>query len=104
MYPITCAGGYPIPIKIGKMSIVGIVATVNDPTAASRITLVDSAAGKELADDSDLKPAIVDLKGLANANGTIGVMFAEPIKLRDGVTIGRNTTNLIAGRTFVYIR
>lgn len=104
MYPLLCKGGYPVPIKAGRFSIVGVMATVNDPTAASRLTLIDSGEGLQVTDDQAMKPVICDIKGLANADGTIGVMFAEPIKLRDGVSIGSNTTNLMAGRTIVYVQ
>jgi hypothetical protein len=103
MYPITCAGGYPIPIKKGRFKICGLVVTVDDTTAASRCTLVDSAEFKELTDDQTLKPVLVDLKGLPNAEGVMGIMFPAPIQVRDGVTVS-NLSNVLAGRTIVYIQ
>jgi hypothetical protein len=104
MYPITCLGGYPIPIKKGRFAIMGIVAVVNDTASASRVTLVDSDEGKEIPDSQSVKPVISDMKGLANGDATLGIMFAEPIKVRHGITITSATTNIVAGRTLVYIQ
>lgn len=104
MYPITCAGGYPIPIKVGRgLQIVALVVTVDDTTLASRCTFVDDDSFKEVEDTQALKTVIADLKGLANADGVLGFVFPEPIKVRKGITIA-NGTNMIAGRTFVYIK
>jgi hypothetical protein len=103
MYPIQCAGGYPLPIKTGKFSVYGIIVTANSTSLATRLTLVDSDNFKEETDNQSLKTVIADLRGLANAEGVLGVMFPEPIRVRKGVTIS-NGTNLLAGRTFVYIK
>jgi hypothetical protein len=79
------------------------VVTVNDTTVATRCTLVDSDDFKELTDDQSLKGVLVDLKGLANAEGVMGIMFPAPIQVRDGVTVS-NLSNVLAGRTIVYIQ
>lgn len=102
MYPITCAGGYPIPIKKGRFKIHGFLVTAKTTSLATRCTFVDGDDFKEITDDQTMKPVLADLKGLANAEDVIGVMFPEPIQVRDGITIS-NGTNLIAGRTLVYI-
>ncbi|MFA5340134.1 MAG: hypothetical protein WC332_00010 [Clostridia bacterium] len=105
MYPITCAGGYPIPIKKGRFKIHGFLVTANTTSSATRCTFIDGDDFKEIVDSqSTLKsrPALADLKGLANAEDVIGVMFPEPIQVRNGIIIS-NGTNLIPGRTLVYI-
>jgi hypothetical protein len=107
MYPITCKGGYPLPIKAGRFSIWGISITAANTAAASRITLVDCATNREVSDaeiltDKDTRPVLMDLKGLANGDGNLSFVFPEPIKVRNGVTIA-NGTNLLPGRNIVYI-
>jgi hypothetical protein len=107
MYPITCAGGYPIPIKKGRFSIWGISVTSTSTAAVTRITLVDSDAFREVSDaeiltDKNSRPVLCDLKGIANADSGLSFVFPEPIKVRNGVTIA-NGTNLLPGRNIVYI-
>lgn len=104
MYPITCMGGYPIPIKKGKFTVWGFNAVVTTPASASRLTLVDSEDFKEVADTQAMKPVLCDVKGVANGDGTICFIFPEPIKVRHGVSIGSGTTNIQAGRTTVFIQ
>lgn len=104
MYPMTCAGGYPVPLKKGRFSVCGVAMAVNDTTAASRITLVDSGDFAVLTDSAYIKTPLLDLKGLANADGVVGIMFEEPIKVREGVCITNLTTNMLPGRTLVYIK
>lgn len=109
MRPILCKGGYPIPIATGRMEIFGFSATVNSTAAASRITLVDSEDFKIIPDDQDLNPVnnrrtFSDVKGIANGDAILTVMFPEPYKTIKGVTIADGTTNLVAGKNFVYVR
>jgi hypothetical protein len=103
MYPITCAGGYPIPIKKGRFKIWGVVVTSDSIAAATRLTLVDSADFKVLTDTQSLKTVLADLRGISSGEGMIGFMFPEPIQVRDGIAVA-NVTNVLAGRTFVYIQ
>lgn len=103
MYPLQCKGGYPFPIQAGMKSIAGVMATVNDTTAASRLKLVDSSDNKIVV-DGDCKACIADLKGVANSDGTIGVMFPEAVKVRNGVAITSVSSNLVPGSVFVYVR
>ena len=104
MQPLRCSGGYALPIGKGKKEIYGVVATVSTTTSASRLALMDTDDYAIVSDTASKKKHIIDLKGLANADGVIGCMFPEPIKVNDGVSLDSNSTNLIAGRTFLYIR
>ena len=107
MQPLTCRAGYPMPIKKGRVEIWGVVATVNDPTAVSRLTLVDCEdfhiLTNEVITPVNNRRHILDLKGLANADGTLSMFFPEPIKTMRGLSV-INTTNLEGGKIFVYIR
>jgi len=103
MYPLTCAGGYPVPIKAGRFSICGVAMTASDPTAASRCTFVDSGGFIIETDSQDLKPVLADIKGVANVDGLKSVFFPEPIRVRNGISIA-NLTNVVSGRTIVYVQ
>ena len=106
MYPIKCAGGFSIPIKAGKFSVHGIVATVNDLTANSRIALVDDenikgqSQGFVLGSLDNVKYVIADFKGVASVDGTIGGMLPEPVKVRHGLSAYFD--NVVAGSVCVY--
>jgi len=102
MYPLTCHGGYPLPIKKGRFSVCGVAFTATDPTAASRCTIFDSDAFKEVTDDRTLLP-LCDLKGVANVDGDKFIFFPEPIRVRNGVAPS-NLTNVVPGRTIVYVQ
>jgi hypothetical protein len=104
MQPLLCKGGYPLPIGKGKKEIYGVVAAVNDTASASRLTLRDSNDFNVTPSAVNLKGIFADIKGLANADGVIGLMFSEPIKVIDGVCITSASTNLLPGRTFLYVR
>lgn len=107
MYVLQCRGGYPIPITTGgegvlaKVEICGVQATVSDAGSGSRLTLVDDY-GKTKDDDST-DVTLADFKGVANSDGVIGGMFAEPIKTRKGLAVS-NLTNLVQGSILVYTR
>jgi hypothetical protein len=104
MYPITCYAGYALPIKAGRFKICGISAAVNSTAAASRITIVDNGSNTIVAENQALKTVLADLKGLANTDGVLTEMFAEPIQVRNGVTVTDGSGNTLAGRNFVYIK
>jgi hypothetical protein len=104
MQPLLCRGGYPLPIGKGKKEVFGVIATVSDPTAASRLSLVDSEDFSIKPDVGNMKRVFLDVKGLANTDGVIGCMFSEPIKVIDGIALNSASTNLVAGKTFLYIR
>lgn len=108
MRPLTCRAGYPMPIARGRFEVWGFCATVNNTAAVSRLTLVDSEDYAPVANDSTLCAAnerrlMTDAKGLANGDGYLSVIFPEPIKTIKGVTVAA-TTNLEAGKIFVYVR
>lgn len=109
MQPLMCRGGYPMPICKGKHEIVAIIATVSDPTAASRINIIDSDDFKIVTDGLDLqykdnRRTIFDMRGLANADASIGIVFPEPLKTTRGISLNSLSTNLKAGMIFVYVR
>jgi hypothetical protein len=85
----------------------GIVATVADPTAASRIALVDDVnikkfdtQGYVLGDLDNKQYVLCDFKGVANSDGTIGGILPEPIKTRHGLSAYFD--NVVAGSVCVY--
>ena len=109
MQPLMCAGGFPMPIKKGRFEIYAILATIDDTTVESRITLIDSEDFKIVPDSNDMqykdsRRMIFDMKGLANADGCIGMVFPEPIKVIKGISLNSLSNNLTAGKTFVYTR
>lgn len=110
MYPLQCAGGFPLPIKAGKLEIYGVSAVVSDTTAASRLTLIDdrnlpegAVVGRVLGSDYDDDKGIIDIKGIASADGVLEQIFPEPLKLRHGLS-SVNSSNLVAGTIKVYVR
>jgi hypothetical protein len=105
MYPIQCAAGFSIPLKGGRFSIVGINATIKDPTAVARIAIVDdpnikATQGYCLDNLDNTINVLCDFKSVANTVGNIGEVFAEPIKTRYGTSAF--FTNLVAGSVCVY--
>ncbi len=109
MQPLMCRGGYPMPISLGKKEIVAISATVNDPTAASRITLIDSDDFKIVPNGDNMqyednRRLIFDQKGLANSDGVLGMVFPEPLKTTRGISVNSLTSNIEGGKVFVYVR
>lgn len=109
MYIKQCYAGFGVPTSVGKCQIVGLAATISDPTLSSRITIIDDAnlprdavQGRVLADSNQPVP-VVDIKGLANIDATVYQQFEEPLQIRYGVSV-INAQNLIGGRVFLYIR
>jgi len=110
MYPIVCFAGFPIPVKKGTFEICQIKATLKDTTRDARLTLVDDHGIKTnakhariLASNSTQVTRICDEKTSGNTESFLTVNFFEPIKLRYGLS-AQNTTNLLPGSIFVYIR
>jgi len=110
MYPIQCAGGFSLPTKAGKFQVCGVVVTAQSTTVATQIILVDDIAigdrdiGYILSAEEvvDKKKVLVNLKGIANVDGTIGVIFPEPIKTIYGLSM--YSENTVPGSVCVYIR
>lgn len=111
-YPLTCAAGYPNPLREGKQEITQVRATVQNPAAAARVTLIDDINLKvgqrvgNIYDDSFIQsgcPRIIDTKLDANSGGDIDVCFAEPVKFRYGISVV-NCENIIGGSLCVFAR
>ncbi len=115
MYPLTCAGGYSVPLRGGLFEIVGVRATVSDPTVASQIVLYDDSGidgknGRILSSSFDPGKAARDknallcnVKGIADLDANLEVLFPEPLKTRHGVSASIST-NLRPGTIQVYCR
>lgn len=105
MYTLTCAAGYPNPIREGKFEIFGMSATVNDVSAAARVRLIDNSERKIFAPSysSPSDVPIIDEKVVAGEKGTIQIQFSEPIKLRKGLSVV-NADNIVVGSLKVFAR
>ncbi len=110
MYPIQCVGGFSLPTKAGKFQICGVVVTAQNTAVATQIILVDDVAIEDRAigyilsseEVADKKKVIVNLKGIADTDGTMGIMFSEPIKTIYGLSM--YSENTVPGSVCVYIR
>lgn len=109
MYVQTCAGGYPNPLKAGRYEVLGFRVTVKTPASASQIQLWDDSNIKDtdrvgyVKDiDADLKTMIANIKGLANSDANLEVLFPEPLKLRRGLSGA--FTNIVPGSFFLYVK
>jgi len=108
MYPIQCAGGFSIPLKAGKFRIMGIKATISDPTAVARIMLVDdpdisknqSSQGYLISSASNQRRILADIKSVASTVGCLEADFPSPIKTRHGTSA--YFTNVLPGSVCVY--
>lgn len=111
MYPLTCRGGFPMPVKAGRFEVVGVRATVNTTTADSRLRLIDDPNikegepfGKILTDSyTGAGTQIADVKGIGGTDANLEVLFPEPMKLRNGVSI-THCDNLVTGSIALYVR
>jgi len=109
MYPIQCHAGFYVPVKAGKMEVVGFQAVVNDLTAEASIKLVDDREiktsdkfGRFLPSDYDQQPAILHDK--TGVGGSIIGQDTEPgIKIRKGLS-AVTCDNLIPGQIIVWVR
>ena len=112
MYVMQCQGGFNVPIRAGKFEICGIKATVETTSAAARLILADDTGidtddkfGRILpqATPYDYKVIFCDVKGLADVDGNLEVLFPEIFKTRNGIS-AIDTTNIVAGSLMVYVR
>lgn len=111
MYPMTCAGGYPVPIKGGRFEVIGFKATVNTTTSDSRVTLMDDPFINEgdkqgrilTASYADRGTKFIDVKGMADIDANLEVLFPEPMKIRNGVSLIR-ADNVVPGSMILYIK
>jgi len=111
MYPLTCRGGFPVPIKAGRFEVIGVRATVDTTTTDSRLRLIDDPNikegdqyGKILSDTyTGAGTQIVDIKGIGGSDANLEALFPEPMKLRHGVSI-THADNLVTGSIALYVR
>ncbi len=109
MYPNTCTGGFFMPLKTGRFTITGFKATVADPTAVSRVVLIDDETilpydkfGKFHPTSYTIQTGIIDEKGIANADAILECIFPSPVRIRNGIS-AINTDNLQAGTLKLYV-
>jgi hypothetical protein len=112
MYPLTCVGGYPNPMREGSFELVQVRATLSNPAASARITFIDDPnikrgdkVGKVYTNDFIQQGAtrILDTKLDANTGGDVDVVFGETLKVRYGISIV-NADNIVAGSLCAYVR
>jgi hypothetical protein len=112
MYPLLCPGGYGVPVTGARVDVIGVRAAVSSPASASRLILLDDPDingdnfGRILSDTApydNYSGFIVDVKGVADVDGNLEVLFPEPIRLRYGISVAE-TTNLVPGSIMVYQR
>lgn len=99
MYPLLCAGRYPVPEKDGMLEIVTITASPLVVGTAMDVELRDDAGNN--SSDYALDPGknlIVHLKGSGNAPVTQS--FDPPLKTRKGL-VATYCTNAVVE---VYVR
>lgn len=112
-YMLTCLGGYLVPARQGKYSVVGFSATVNDSTVDSEFGIVDdyeikdSWQGGRLIQstdiDADTKYVIAYAKGDGSSyDGFLQWTAPEPIKTRHGISI--IASNIKPGTLCVYVK
>lgn len=109
MYVQCCPGGFPMPFVRNKIKVIGLCATVSDPTAASQIIMWDDenvtdgnfGLVRELSEISSIKTPLINIKGLANADANLEVLFPETITFRRGSSIA--FTNLVPASTMLYV-
>lgn len=109
-YPTQCYAGFPNPLMVGKFEITGFSATVKTPASTSQLAIFDDARlgnalfGRTipLADIFNTKTLIADVKTVAATDGYICYEFAEPIKIRYGISIAAD--NIEGGSICLYRR
>jgi hypothetical protein len=99
-----------MPVKVGKMEIWGMKATVKNTANDARVRIYDDRAvnpgdnfGRILPDTFDGTTEIFDVKGLGNGNGNLEQSFSEPIKIRNGLSVSISD-NIVAGSLAVFVR
>jgi len=113
MYMLTCVAGFNVPIRSGKMEIVGMTATVADATAASQVALVDDPGIRSdwktgrildsVEEPTEQKGIIANIKGHGSAYDTVLEWWpCEPVKTRYGLSLC--FTNIEQGSMCIYVR
>ncbi len=109
MYPLTCLGGFSMPVRAGKMEIVGYSVAAETAATAIELQVVDDVQiksddkfGRLLTSFDSNKTELFHKKGIAVYGVQIDTMFPEPIKTRHGISI--RTENVKAGSFCLYVR
>ena len=112
-YPLTCIGGFNIPIRQGKFRITGVSALVDDQTLDSELIIVDDNTITENMETGHLyatealalanRKVLVALKGDGSSYDSVLEWHpSEPIKTIYGISI--YTSNLKAGGLCLYVQ
>lgn len=102
-----------MPVKKGRFEILGFTATVSDPTAASQIQMWDDESITDVSTQGNIltigsteaaqrKTLIANIKGIANADACLEVLFPEHLKTRRGISVA--TSNIVGGSFFLYVK
>lgn len=110
MYAVQCHAGFFVPVKAGRLEVFGFSGMVKDPTAPSRVTIIDdktirpeATLGKIYNSNYTDQFGIIDFKGVASETGMVEQIFPEPLKLRYGASAVASN-NMIAGTLKLYVR
>lgn len=110
MYPLQCYAGYFVPIKEGRLEIIGVQTVVSTTSSASRIVFTDDKDIKDRDKFGKIKPSnydkqkgIIDVKGIANIDAILEQFFPNPLKTRFGLS-AVETTNIVPGTIKVYVK
>ena len=108
-YPITCAGGFFVPIRNSGLRVLGCMATVNDTTANSRVVLIDDPGialgakwGRILPTTHDNRKGFIDVKGLGGVDANLFQILPDSLKIRHGIS-AVETSNIIAGTLKIFV-
>ena len=103
MQPLRCQGGYAVPIRVGKVEIMGIHAPASALATASRLRVVDNGSYAILPDTQATDKVIAEMQRVISIEGNVTLMFPEPIKCLEGVNV-TYATNLTPGSICVFVR
>lgn len=109
MYPLTCNAGYPMPVRAGKFEVFAMSATVATLANDSRVKLIDDRGitdvnfGRILPNTFVGPTEIIDVKNIGNGSGTVEASLAEPVKVRNGISVAI-ADNIVAGSLKLFVR
>jgi hypothetical protein len=111
MYPMQCLAGFPMPLLAGKYEVYGFSCSVTTSASTSQIAFLDDETIKAddkfgklipLTDIYNGKVLLIDIKNIASLDKNISYEFAEPIKVRHGLSMAAD--NIVGGSICVYRR
>ena len=106
MKPLTCPGGYGIPMTFGgKHRIVAVTAVCSDTNAAAQLQLVETTRTLP-ASKTSAEKIIFDMKRVAACEANIEWIAPDT---KDPIVVNSNlypllTTNLVPGSILVYAK